>query len=87
MTPQIYDSSVARKPPVFETRRIQNNGNSLIVSLPLRVAQEVGIGAQDIVRIYIPRSNKRQIVMEKIIFEDLNETAVPLSFTTATTAE
>jgi antitoxin component of MazEF toxin-antitoxin module len=85
MIPQIYDSSVSRKPPVFETRRIQNNGNSLIVSLPLRVAQEVGIRAQDIVRIYIPRSNKRQIVMEKIIFEDLNEMAVPLSSTTATT--
>ena len=79
MTPQIYDSSISRRPPVFETRRIQNNGNSLIMSLPLRVAQEVGIGAQDMVRIYVPRSNTRQIVIEKIVFEDLNETAVPLA--------
>ena len=45
----------------------------------MRVAQEAGIGAQDMVRIYIPRSNKRQIIIEKIVFEDLNETAVPLS--------
>ena len=65
MTPQIYDATVSRRPGVFETRRVQKNGHSLIVSLPQRVVQEVGIGSQDIVRIYIPRNNTRQIIIEK----------------------
>jgi hypothetical protein len=68
--PQIYNQNASRNPLAFETRRVQSNGRSLVVSLPKPFTDQLGILSGDLVRFHLHTVDKRKIVLEKIEMVD-----------------
>jgi hypothetical protein len=64
--PQIHNQNASRNPLAFETRRVQSNGRSLVVSLPKPFTDQLGILRGDLIRFHLHTVNKRKIVLEKI---------------------
>ncbi len=68
--PQIHNQNASRNPLVFETRRVQSNGRSLVVSLPKPFTDLLGILRGDLIRFHLHTIDKRKIVLEKIEMDD-----------------
>jgi hypothetical protein len=63
---QIYHSNNSRNPLAFETRRVQHNERSLMISLPMRFVDQLGILKGDLIRFYIPAEDKNKLILQKI---------------------
>lgn len=63
---QIYNSNSSRAPLDFETRRVQSNGRSLVISLPKQFTDQLQILRGDLMRFHLHIADKRKLVIEKI---------------------
>lgn len=73
---QIYNSNSSRSPLDFETRRVQNNGRSLVISLPKQFTDKLGILRGDLIRFHLHVADKRKLVIEKIGVDSDEDSAV-----------
>jgi hypothetical protein len=71
---RIYDSvNNSRNPLDFETRRVQSNGRSLVISLPKHFTDQLQILRGDLMRFHLHVADKRKLVIEKIIIDNYDD--------------
>jgi antitoxin component of MazEF toxin-antitoxin module len=64
---------IQRNPLDFETRRVQSNGRSLVISLPKQFTDQLNILRGDLIRFHLQVADKRKLVIEKINIDGIDD--------------
>lgn len=68
--PQIYNPIISRNLLDFETRRVQSNGKSQVITIPKIFTDALNIERGDLVRFCFHSADRRKVVFEKISTAD-----------------
>jgi hypothetical protein len=71
----IYRSNTSHNPLDFETRRVQSNGRSLVISLPKQFTDKLDIVRGDLMTFHLHVADKRKLVIEKIQIGNTDDNA------------